>query len=55
MDIIHKRICESTITVESGEMCAAIDEFDFSAYSAEHPLFDGMIQEEIKSHKQRNI
>ena len=52
-DDIYERIRESTITNESGETCAAIDEFDLSAYSTEHPLFDGMTQKEIKSHKQR--
>ena len=50
-DNIYSRIRESTITDKNGETCTAIDEFDISAYSAEHPLFYGMTKEETKSQR----
>ena len=53
-DDIYKHIQESTITGTNGETIAAIDDFDISAYSAEHPLFNGMNLEETKALKLKN-
>ena len=38
-DNVYGKIQESTIINQNGEETRAIDEFDLSAYSSEHPIF----------------
>ena len=41
-------------SIKNGEETRAIEEFDLSAYSSEHPIFDGMSLDEIKIQKSKN-
>ena len=51
---VYARIREGSIIGLDNISRRAIDEFDVSAYTSEHPLFNGMTQQEIKSMKSKN-
>ena len=51
---VYARIREGSIIGLDNISRRAIDEFDVSAYASEHPLFNGMTQQEIKSMKSKN-
>ena len=53
-DDIDEKIRESTLEGEDGVPHAAIDEFDTSGFSSDHPLFHGMSSDEIRTQKLRN-
>ncbi len=51
---VYARIRDGEIIGPTGERTQAIDEFDLSAYSSKHPIFDGMSPEAIKAQKNNN-
>ena len=53
-DDVYARIRDANIVGPSGERTRAIDEFDLSGYSSEHPIFDGMTPEAAKEQKSKN-
>lgn len=53
-DDVYAQIRNGHITGPRGERTKAIDEFDLSAYSSKHPIFDGMSPEAIEEQKLKN-
>ena len=53
-DDVYGKIRESTIINQKGEAARAIDEFDLSAYSSKHLIFEGMNPDKIKIQKSKN-
>ena len=51
---VYGKIREANIIGKNGEETPAINEFDVSAYSPHHSLFDGLNQQKIKELKSKN-
>ena len=51
---VYAQIRDGEIVGPTGERTRAIDEFDLSAYSSEHRIFNGMTPEAIKAQKSKN-